>query len=271
MRLLDEAHVVLDHLAVGDDHCTDYYCVSQQHPSDSNHHSTPTMHQYDMRVSFFQQQQHCLEVSHDNVALTRPQSAEIKLDVDYYCSPNDAYRVYSAAEESLSAGSMMSFSCPFEDTSISACSSYHDEQQQETISLVDSSDWSISSNEENIFPCRSMVRGNSLAGNPLPDAMTSCHAPPPTTLCPHALSHKFPDRYGHSESNEEFLIHCLRHTSLDLVSRPFYEKMNRQHSLAGHSLPGAYLDKPFDNIECFEEQDEELSFVYHHQDRKSVV
>merc|ERR1711976_140866 len=39
----------------------------------------------------------------------------------------------------------------------------------------------------------SMVRANSLAGNPLPLTQTDMKAPPKSTLCPHDLKHKLPN------------------------------------------------------------------------------
>lgn len=69
----------------------------------------------------------------------------------------------------------------------------------------------------------SMVRSNSLAGNPLPLTQTDMKAPPKSTLCPHAIKHKFPNgRYYLIKTDilkkrkpSDFLKSTLRHSSLD--------------------------------------------------------
>jgi hypothetical protein len=66
------------------------------------------------------------------------------------------------------------------------------------------------------MPCMEMTRQHSLAGHPLPDTSISTVAPPPSTLCPFAIEHKFPFGHRFKESPEDFLKSCLRQTSLDL-------------------------------------------------------
>ena len=68
----------------------------------------------------------------------------------------------------------------------------------------------------------SMVRSNSLAGNPLPLTQTDMKAPPKSTLCPHAIKHKFPNGRYYLKTDilkkrkpSDFLKSTLRHTSLD--------------------------------------------------------
>jgi len=93
-------------------------------------------------------------------------------------------------------------------------------QQQELSGMMESSDCLV--DDLIISPCSrspTIERMHSLAGNPLPQATISSRAPPPSTLCPHALKYKFPEKYGDllEESNEEFLMRCLRQTSLDFL------------------------------------------------------
>mmetsp|Transcript_15006 Transcript_15006/g.28239 ORF Transcript_15006/g.28239 Transcript_15006/m.28239 type:complete len:289 (-) Transcript_15006:593-1459(-) len=164
---------------------------------------------------------------------------------------------------------LLETNCPYDigNQSATPCS-YN--QQQELSCILESSDH-LASFDHLISPCSSssmLIRMHSLAGNPLPQATTSSRAPPPSTLCPHALKHKFPERYGDvEESNEEFLMRCLRQTSLDFFHQhgrrrsPADEDVNkkkiyRQHSLVGYPLDGVYLDIPLGNIiSCFEEKE----------------
>lgn len=196
-----------------------------------------------------------LEVSHGNSTqhnLTAT-AEEIKIDPRI---ENEYQISYSCSSSVVSVEQWMP--CPLERNFVNdivdqpATSRSYNEQQ--TLHHMESRDYLVSCHGI-MSPSSSMVRMHSLAGNPLPQAITSSRAPPPSTLCPHALKHKFPEIYGDMESDEEFLKRCLRHTSLDmLISRPAKMKINREHSLAGYPLDEVYLDIPLGNtIYCFEE------------------
>jgi hypothetical protein len=102
------------------------------------------------------------------------------------------------------------------------------------------------------MPPFELMRQHSLSGNPLPDASISTAAPPSSTLCVHAIEHKFP--YGHRfmESTEDFLKSCRWcHTSsladlecLSNISLGKIVNVERMHSLGRNYLPEVFLDAP---------------------------
>jgi hypothetical protein len=201
-----------------------------------------------------------LEVSHGNSAqhnLTAI-AEEIKIDP---CSENECQFSYSCSSSVVSVEQWMP--CPLDRNFVndivdqSATSRSYNEQQ--TLPRLESRDCLVSCHGL-VSSSSSMVRMHSLAGNPLPQGTTSSRAPPPSTLCPHALKHKFPEIYGDMESDEKFLKRCLRHTSLDmLISRPPAKmKIHREHSLAGYPLDEVYLDIPLGNSIYFFEEIERL-------------
>lgn len=106
--------------------------------------------------------------------------------------------------------------------------------------------------QESSVPPFIFTRQHSLSGNPLPDASISTAAPPSSTLCVHAIEHKFP--YGHRfmESTEDFLKSCRWcHTSpladlecLSNISLVKIVNVDRMHSLGRNYLPEVILDVP---------------------------
>jgi hypothetical protein len=94
---------------------------------------------------------------------------------------------------------------------------------------------------EDITPCQSIVRENSLAGNPLVLTSIDTVAPLPTCLL---VSPKTEKDQGH-ESDGDFLRRCLRKTSLDgacLGQIVPCQRPSREHSFSGNPLPGASTD-----------------------------
>jgi hypothetical protein len=180
---------------------------------------------------------------------------EALLVTEHNVTENECQVLYSSspsAKHSIPHLLQRSFVYDIDSQSSTWCSL--DEQQK--LKVMKARHCSVPYDDDPISPSSSMKRMHSLAGNPLPQATTSFRAPPPSTLCPHALKHKFPEKYGDLvESDEEFLMRCLRQTSLDLLSRPADVKIYRQHSLSGYPLSEAYLDIPLGNsIYCsFEE------------------
>lgn len=103
------------------------------------------------------------------------------------------------------------------------------------------------------MPPFELTRQHSLSGNPLPDASISTAAPPSSTLCGHAIEHKFP--YGHRfmESTEDFLRSCRwcptsSLADLECLSNISLGKkivnVDRIHSLGRNYLPEVFLDAP---------------------------
>jgi len=88
---------------------------------------------------------------------------------------------------------------------------------------------------------------HSLSGHPLPDASILTAAPPPSTLCPHAIEHKFPHGHKFMESTEEFLKSCRFQASsladLECLSNiSLGVNVDRIHSLGRNNLPEVFLD-----------------------------